>query len=196
MNIDFASDDYQRRARRADEEQVVRACLGFPARPFRVLDATAGFAVDAFLLATAGASVIAVERHPVMSQLLQEGWKRFCARTAYPPKLHFIAGDTNDVLIHLQEPIDVVYIDVMFPKRKKTAEVHKSMAWLQDLLKEETSAPDALETLIHNALQCARERVVIKRPMNAPPAITSQKPNFILEGKTCRFEIYRPALWS
>jgi len=78
---------------------------------------------------------------------------------------------------------DVVYLDPMFPPRQKSAAVKKGMALLQELLetqhvnKGDDDENDDYETerineeieLLLAALECAQVRVVVKRPIKAPP---------------------------
>jgi 16S rRNA (guanine1516-N2)-methyltransferase len=83
---------------------------------------------------------------------------------------------------------DVIYLDPMFPERKKSALVKKDMQILQRLLGKEEKDAALLET----ALNCARERVVVKRPINAP-CLTGAKPATSILSKKTRYDIYLTA---
>ena len=80
------------------------------------------------------------------------------------------------------ETVDVVYLDPMFPARRKSARVKKEMWLLQHVL--DTPAPQL-------ALAKSRRRVVVKRPVKAPP-LEGRSPAFAIPGKTVRFDVYLP----
>ena len=82
---------------------------------------------------------------------------------------------------------DVVYLDPMFPSRRKSARVKKEMWLFQQLLE----AGDTSEGLLDAALAAAGKRVVVKRPAKAPP-LGDRTPAFQLPGKTVRFDVYLP----
>ena len=80
---------------------------------------------------------------------------------------------------------DVIYIDPMYPQRKKSALVKKDMQILQRLLGKDQDA----EKLLDTALQCAAERVVEKRPVHASP-VGNVKPDTSISSKKTRYDIY------
>lgn len=82
---------------------------------------------------------------------------------------------------------DVVYLDPMFPPRSKSAQVKKEMRVFHQLIGTD---PDAAE-LLPAALQCARQRVVVKRPRLAA-SLGDAPPSYALEGKSNRFDVYIP----
>ena len=80
---------------------------------------------------------------------------------------------------------DVVYVDPMFPLRKKSAKVKKAMQAFHAIVGTD---PDA-DGLLADALAVARYRVVVKRPAGAG-YLAETKPNYSLEGKSTRYDIY------
>jgi len=80
---------------------------------------------------------------------------------------------------------DVVYLDPMFPEKRKTAAVKKDMAAFHTLV----GSDDDADALLPLALQAARYRVVVKRPRHAPH-LDNCKPGMVLEGESTRFDIY------
>ncbi len=162
---------------------------GNPFRP-RVLDATAGLGEDAWLLATTGCDVLALERHPVIHALLENGLRR--AAEAQPEIATRIELLHNNAAGHLASPNpepqtsnpDVVYLDPMFPLGRKTAE-RKPMRVLRMLAGDD---PDA-DALLEPALQRAARRVVVKRPRHAPP-LAGREPTVTHAGKALRFDVY------
>jgi 16S rRNA (guanine1516-N2)-methyltransferase len=178
LYVDFASAGAARRRDAGRRLPLARAVgVKGDVRP-SVLDATAGLGRDAYALHALGCHVTAVERSPLIAALLRDGLARAGA------KLPVIVADACDCMAALAENArpDVVYLDPMFPERRKSAAVRKEMQYMQLLL-----GPDDAEALFVAALRCARQRVVVKRPAHAPQL---GRPNHTLEGRTVRFDVY------
>ncbi len=156
-----------------------------------LLDATAGLAKDAFVFACLGCPVTLIERSPVVAALVDdaieraredEEFSRFIEtgfRLINTDAMHYMNSLKDD------ERPDVVYLDPMYPERKKSALVKKNMQILQKLLgKDEDS-----EQLLITALSCARKRVVVKRPKGAE-TIPGRKPTLSYESKNTRYDVY------
>jgi len=102
-------------------------------------------------------------------------------------RLNLVQADSIDWLKGLsssQQP-DIIYLDPMFPERKKSASVKKEMAILHNLQLNDDNDQHLLEA----ALSCANKRVVVKRPRLADN-LSAFAPNFSLTGKSSRFDIY------
>jgi len=152
-----------------------------------VLDATAGFGEDAFLLAALGCNVLAVERHPVVAALLRDGLERAAQTHAQvTERIKLVCADAIDILRNRSncavDP-DVIYLDPMFPAGRKAAE-RKPMRVLRRLV----GADDDAVKLFGHALQFARRRVVVKRPLHAPAL--GGKPMTTHKGKALRYDVY------
>jgi 16S rRNA (guanine1516-N2)-methyltransferase len=80
---------------------------------------------------------------------------------------------------------DVVYIDPMFPLRKKSAKVKKEMQAFHEIVGSDSDADD----LLARALAAAQYRVVVKRPAGAG-FLAETKPSYSLKGKSTRYDIY------
>jgi 16S rRNA (guanine1516-N2)-methyltransferase len=156
-----------------------------------VLDATAGLARDAFVLATLGCKITLVEQSPVIFTLINDGIKRAMESeqiaTIISNITNLVNADSKIYIDHLDTDSrpDVIYIDPMFPERKKTALVKKDMRILQKLLSEDKS----IDTLLKTAMKNCRNRVVVKRPIYAE-AVTEKKPDASIESKNTRYDIY------
>lgn len=161
-----------------------------------VVDLTAGLGRDAFVLATLGASVVMLERHPVVAALLADGLER--ARSCHEDAtLAPIIARTRlirqDAISWLQGGAieapdgrpDVIYLDPMFPERHKSAQVKKEMVAFQELVGRDDDAAEVLAL----ALQTARYRVVVKRPAGAP-VLGGREAGTAIAGKSTRFDIY------
>jgi 16S rRNA (guanine1516-N2)-methyltransferase len=156
-----------------------------------VLDATAGFGRDAFVLACLGCRVTLLERHPAVAALLLDGLRRACADAEVGAlvreRMRVVHGDARQWLAGLAEAErpEVVYLDPMYPERRKSSLVKKEMRALQELLGKDPAA----DRLLPAALAAARGRVVVKRPMNAPP-LNQQPPTMSIRGKQHRYDVY------
>lgn len=176
--------------------QAIARAVGIKGgRTLTVTDLTAGLGRDGFVLATLGARVWMMERHPVVAALLADGLARAALGAQHDPALQAIlarltqvAGDGRGWLRQLAaaERPDVIYLDPMFPERGKSARVKKDMAVLQEIV----GADDDADQLLSAALNCARYRVVVKRPRLAPAVLGAARPGYSLEGKSTRYDIY------
>lgn len=159
------------------------------ARPI-ILDATAGFGRDSFLLAALGYDIIALEKSPPVFLLLQDALERAKTDLHYAQIVNRLQLFYCDALSWLNCPTrllpDVIYLDPMFPERRKKAAVKKDLVILQHLVEGEVSEPSLLLDL---ALSCAKKRVVVKRPRLAP-TLSSRAPDFKMSGNCVRFDIY------
>lgn len=181
--VDFNAGSWQKRRHEGKSQGLVRACQ--PAPGLRIIDATAGWGGDAAVLASFGATVLMLERHPVIAALLRDGLRRLDEQSALSGLLSLCEANAFNHLKTLPPTAlpDVIYIDPMHPKRQKSALVKKNMQILQALL---TPDEDAL-ALIELSKQYATKRVVVKWPKREKPLI---KPNLSIPGKTVRFDIY------
>jgi len=102
-----------------------------------------------------------------------------------PPLL---VGNAIELLQDLTDPPDCIYLDPMFPpKRKKSALAKKSMVLLRDLLGDDEDK----EQLFAAAMQAAGKRVVVKSPDYADPL--GSKPSASYAGKLMRYDVYLKA---
>lgn len=178
--------------RRAKQHQLIhRACaLGRLPDP-HILDATAGTGLDAWQLACAGARVTLVERQPLVFLLLQDALHRahneaHAALTVN--RMQAVFADANEYLQSVDVPVDVVYLDPMFPATGKSALPGKAMQIFRELNATLPSDQDPAG-LLDRARAAARYRVVVKRALKAPP-LSDKSPSFVLKGRQIRFDVY------
>jgi 16S rRNA (guanine1516-N2)-methyltransferase len=171
-----------------------------------VLDLTAGLGADGFVLATLGCNVTLLERNPIVHSLLADGIERGTAAGLYDSELGLIMArlsllqaSSSDYLQVLVDRLtncaddsesasvqpDVVYIDPMFPLRKKSAKVKKEMQAFHQIVGTDNDS----DALLNNALTVAQYRVVVKRPAGAG-FLAEAKPSYSLKGKSTRYDIY------
>lgn len=156
-----------------------------------ILDTTAGLGQDAFVLATLGCSVHMLEQSPIIAALLEDGLVRAKEQPELRDivkRMQLIVGNSIDYLnsISTVENPDVIYLDPMFPLRKKTALAKKTMQTLQALLENQQTDE---KTLLNLALDHAKKRVVVKRHKTSA-SIDNRKPDIIFTGKSCHFDVY------
>ncbi len=182
---------HRRRFGGGQNQPLARAVGPKRQRTTTVVDATAGLGRDAFALACLGCNVCAVERSPIIAALLRDG----LLRAARDPeigswireRLRLVEADSREFLSGLPEHLcpEVVYLDPMYPHRRKSALVKKEMRLLRQLV----GADEDASGLLAVALGCARRRVVVKRPRLAP-ALTGPPPGFQIIAPNTRFDIY------
>jgi len=166
----------------------------------RIIDATAGWGRDAMMLATLGCRVLAMERHGVVARLLADGIARASAE-GHP------AGDRikvlhADAIILLRQgggrgdldqaagleafgTPEAVYLDPMFPEKRRGAVEAKAMRVLRRL----TGPEDQGGALLDAARQRSVPRVVVKRPLRAAP-LGGTTPDASYPGKAMRYDLY------
>lgn len=196
IRVDFmlGSNNHRRRFGGGNGQAIAKA-VGVSGRFLpRVLDLTAGLGGDGFVLASLGCRVSLVERHPLICSLLRDGINRAREEGESDPsirdlmnRLDLIECDSLEILsdITIDQRPDVIYLDPMFPHRKKSAKVKKEMQAFQHIVGSDIDSDGLLE----RALEIARYRVVIKRPSVAK-FLGDKKPTYSLEGKSTRFDIF------
>lgn len=157
----------------------------------QLIDATAGLGKDAFVLASLGCSVRLIERSPIIAALLDDGLQRALLEPELTSwlrqRLQLHQGNALELLPRLcaEQPAEVIYLDPMFPERKKSALVKKEMRVFRQLLGDDADAGDLLAC----ALELARKRVVVKRPRQGD-ALPGPQPHLVMLGKSTRYDIY------
>ncbi len=160
-------------------------------RQLTVIDATAGLARDAFVLATLGCRLTLVEQSPVLVALLQDGIERALLSGDGHHAVHnftnLVHADSALYMEHMDADSHpgVIYIDPMYPERKKSALVKKDMQILHKLI----GAAQDEQHLLETALQHATQRVVVKRPIHANP-VAGIKPSTQISSKKTRYDVY------
>jgi 16S rRNA (guanine1516-N2)-methyltransferase len=154
-----------------------------------VVDTTAGLGRDACLLCYLGYRVTAIERCAPIYALLHDGLRRWQHDAKVSPdvseRLTVLHADARLVLPRLRPKPDAIYLDPMFPpKRKKSAAVRKELRLLRQLAGEDRDA----EELFELGLRCAAKRVVVKRSDDAPPL--APRPLVSYPGKLVRYDVY------
>ncbi len=169
------------------KEPIVKAVGLKGNEQWHVVDATPGLGRDAFVLVSVGCHVTMIERSPIVAALLEDGIRRL--QIDYPDlasRMTLQHGNSAEVMQYFDgEDVNAIYLDPMFPHKKKSALVKKEMRLFQQLLGHD---PDA-DALLPPALKLATHRVVVKRP-NSADVLAGHKPSMAIESKKHRFDVY------
>lgn len=213
--VDLEGIDTESGAGRALTQPIAKAVglRGEKYTPVTVIDATAGWGKDMWLLVSLGCRVLAVERSAIVSALLRDGCTRVgVRRPEVLERVRLVTADSRHLLRQiaqlrqaealrsekvdseqeLPEDVrsflrpDVVYLDPMFAgaESRKTAE-KKSLRVLRRLVGSDDDAGELFAWAMH----VAEKRVVVKRPAKHGLDF-GVKPVATHEGKGFCFDVY------
>lgn len=196
LSIDFLAGKMQYRLNQGskNKEQITKAVgLKGQIKP-SVWDTTAGLGRDAYVLASLGCQLQLIERSPILFLLLQDGLLRAANDPLAAPivaRMHLTLGDARTILENIDNPeqahppLDVIYLDPMYPARSKSALSKKEMRIIRGIVGDDKDA----DALLCTALSKARFRVMVKRPTSANP-LPGPRPDFTIAGGNNRFDVY------
>jgi 16S rRNA (guanine1516-N2)-methyltransferase len=178
--VDFDSKQLQFRSQaHLNAELVIKAVLGKKKQATSIMDCTAGFGKDAYLMSLTGSQITAYESNPLMCALLKDGLNR--------AHIDSIRVHKKDALAHIKKTdCEVIYIDPMYPASKKSAKNNKQMTFLQSFIGHQTQMA---EDLFEQAKLSNAKKIIIKRPVKAA-FVNDSKPTSQIIGKAARFDIY------
>lgn len=188
MTVEIEPRQGEQRSWPAPKDGALAKALGRKTKT--VVDATTGWGQDSLHIFRMGYDLLCIERSPIMATLLADGFQRLVQEDwmqrlqLQPPRL--LAGNSIDLLATLPEAPDCIYLDPMFPpKRKKSALAKKSMMVLRDLLGDDEDK----DALFAAAMQATGKRVVVKCPDYAEP-LGGVKPSDSFSGKLLRYDVF------
>lgn len=168
-------------------EMLVKATKTDIENPIAI-DATAGMGEDAFLIAANGYDVTLHEQNPVIALLLKDAIRRAKRQPVLKDivnRMHVVEGDSVDILSNRLDPVDLIYLDPMFPGRQKSGLIGKKLQLIQKM-----EAPCSEEdALFDAAIKASPSKIIVKRPLKAP-FLAGRKPNYSLDGKAIRYDCY------
>jgi 16S rRNA (guanine1516-N2)-methyltransferase len=186
--LDFVNDaiNYARPLPKGKSELIAKA-IGISKGFVEVLDLTAGLAQDAVVLARLGCKVTAVERSPFIFPLLEDAKKR-AEGIEWIGRIQFINRNSIDLLLDTNFSLhpQVVYLDPMFPEKKKSALPRKEMQIFRKVVGDDMDSEKLLELCLRSNV----ERVIVKRPIHAPDLLPGVTHRF--EGTSVRYDLYIP----
>lgn len=180
--INFLEDklNYHKKKTSMKKELIGRA-MGGGRYGLRVLDLSAGLAIDSIFLGQLGFQVTAVERNPLIFLALQQA-AQFLPDDV---QVKFVFSEAEIFLKTNSEIFDVIYFDPMFPEKAKSALPKQEMVFFKNLVGADLDADQIVQEAIRRK---EAQRVAVKRPMKAP--FLYKKPESQIEGKLVRFDIY------
>ena len=178
--VDFDSKQLNfRSSAHLNAELIIKAVLGKKKQATTIMDCTAGFGNDSYLLSLTGSQISAYESNPLMNALLADGLNRAVISNITLLK--------KDAMQHLKNTdCQVIYIDPMYPATKKSAKNNKQMAFLQSIVGHQTQMAS---DLFEQAKLSKAKKIVIKRPVKSD-FVNDIKPTSQIVGKAARFDIY------
>lgn len=150
----------------------------------RVLDATAGLGNDMLLMLLMGFHVTGIEQSPLLYVMLKDRLDQ-TLDDAQKARMRLYCGDSNTKISTIVPTPEVIYLDPMFPPRRKTSALPKKELMELRLL---AARPETGASLLHSARRIASNRVIVKRLPESEPI--SNEPDWSLEGKTVRYDVY------
>ena len=172
---------------RLQHEMLVRASKS-EKEGRKAIDATAGMGEDGFLLAAQGYEVTLYEQNPVIAALLKDALRRAKKHPVLKDivaRMKLVEGNSVELMPDILDPVDVIYLDPMFPARQKSGLINKKLQLIQKLehpCSEETDLFDA-------AISAGPDKIIVKRPLKSK-YLASRKPSYTLNGKAIRYDCY------
>lgn len=184
VSFDSGPLDFKRRYGGKGGSHLIYRAIG--SKKCKVLDATAGWCRDAFILASLGCDVTAVEKSSVIYELLCDAKKRGEANLDVAKILERLTIKSGEASDYFDSGWDVIYLDPMFTGVAKKALNKKESQVLQKIACY--SSDEELKITVEKALDHAG-RVVVKRPLKG--TVLVEKPQVQLVSGSTRFDIYR-----
>ncbi len=200
LDIDFFSKKMRYRMQHINkaQEPLLRA-LGWKSTERKhVLDMTAGLGRDSCMLFFAGFNVTMFERNPVLqillthalSELPNAGFEQHLALAPEDSILYLqrmqqvqmSESEDKDIAGHFA---DAIYIDPMYPERKKSALVKKELRIIRNLVGADRDS----ELLLQSAIESGVARVVVKRPKGSD-FVADRVPSHSVESPNTRYDVY------
>ena len=151
------------------------------------VDAAAGMGEDSFLLAAAGYEVILFEQDAVIAALLRDALRRAREEDRLREivgRMRLTEGNSIALMPGLGITPEIVYLDPMFPPRKKSGLIQKKLQLIQKL--EQPCADE--QELYAAAVSLRPKKIIIKRPLNGA-LLADQKPSYTVKGKAIRYDV-------
>ena len=135
-----------------------------------------------------GYEVTLYEQNPVIAALLKDAIRRAKKNIDLKDiasRMKVIEGNSVECMSKLLDPVDVIYLDPMFPARQKSSLINKKLQLIQKLeppCSEETDLFDA-------AIKANPDKIIVKRPLKSE-YLAGREPSYTLKGKAIRYDCY------
>ena len=172
---------------RLSHEMLVRA-VKTEGEHLKAIDATAGMGEDGFLLAAQGYEVTLYEQNPVIAALLKDAIRRAKKNMDLKDiagRMKVIEGNSVEGMSKLLDPVDVIYLDPMFPARQKSSLINKKLQLIQKLEPPCSGEKDLFDA----AIRANPDKIIVKRPLKSE-CLAGREPSYTLKGKAIRYDCY------
>ena len=187
LSLSFSSPRFLRRVKAASKNSELLAKAVGSRKGLKVVDCTAGLGREGFLLAYLGCEVTLIERSKVIYTLLLDALNS----ASFDPDLKEAVGRISlyrsdaEEFLSQHRSWDAIYIDPMFPEKKKTSLPKGDMQYLQRFLSKEKNDG----SLLKMAFRCQFRRLVVKRPLKTVFNEIKNPDSFVQNDKI-RYDIY------
>lgn len=192
VDADFFSGELQHRIKTFSKKQSLAKAVFYNQKksaPLQVIDATGGFGRDAACLAALGTNILIYEKNPavfcLLSSSLAAAKKNAVYTDIFKGELSCSFADAQTIFKNKNCNADVIYLDPMYPERKKKALSRKGMQVLQNML----GADNDREDLLIAAFESETAQVVVKRPPDIKPFFENRV-NKSFNNKLACFDVY------
>ena len=186
LHVDFLKGSLGWRLKRNDHETLLKKALGKKNKNLTIFDGTAGFLSDTLIFLALGHKVIACEQSKVLFLLLSDAINRAKIKLNFLDNLNLIHGDALDIYKKTNN-IDVIYLDPMYPLKKKNALRSGSISDIKSILMLENIA-NFEDQVFFDFKKNKFKKIVLKRPIKSK--IIDDSLNYQIKGKSTRFDVY------
>ncbi len=162
--------------------------LGPNLSSIHLLDTTCGAGEDSLKALALGCRVTAVERSPIVAALILDAIHRACQdkklSDLLAEKFMFKFSDASDVMHSRPEDFDVIYVDPMFPEKRKSAASMIKMRVFHMLVGDDLDANKTVEA----AFKTNAKRLIVKRPLRGEALWPA--PTHSFKGSSTRYDMY------
>ena len=138
----------------------------------KAIDATAGMGEDAFLIAA------------LLKDAIRRAKKNMDLKDI-AGRMKVIEGNSVEGMSKLLDPVDVIYLDPMFPARQKSSLINKKLQLIQKLEPPCSGEKDLFDA----AIRANPDKIIVKRPLKSE-CLAGREPSYTLKGKAIRYDCY------
>ncbi len=171
---------------RLSHEMLVKTAKTKEEKPV-AFDAAAGMGEDALLLAAAGYEVYLFEQDAVIAALLRDALqraKKIPELREIVSRMKLTQGNSIELMSTIPCTPDLVYLDPMFPARRKSGLINKKLQLIQKLEQPCSTQQELLDA----AAAVHPKKIIIKRPLNGE-YLAGKKPSYTIKGKAIRYDV-------
>lgn len=174
--VDFLSSNWSFRLERTwNSKETLRSALGVKkGTVLSIVDGTGGLLSDSFLMSEWGHGVMAFEQNKLLAFIAAEACER--AKQSKPlttlnePRCLEVRCERFEPEFLTQQGTDVLYLDPMYPEKRKAALNSKEMRIVKICTASDLHwSEDDIAQVILDCLGKVNKRIVLKRPSWAPP---------------------------